>query len=68
MIHLLEFMEFVYERHLIYVRRRDGMPKPWTDDAILQNYRFCNVYRELDTVTQWIAKNWRAPMAEDPDV
>jgi hypothetical protein len=25
----------------------------------LQNYRFCNVHREHDTVTKWIKYNWR---------
>lgn len=49
-------------------RRREGLPKPWTQDPILQNYRFCNVYREDDTVTQWIKENWRDPNTTDPDV
>lgn len=34
-------------------------PPPWTDDEILQNWRFCNVRREDDKVTRWIAANWR---------
>src|SRR6185369_9375761 len=34
----------------------------------LQAYRFCNVYREFDTVTQWIAKHWRDPHSGDPDL
>jgi hypothetical protein len=56
------FLYWVKERHAIYVRRFiDSKPKPWTNDPILQQYRFCNVYRELDTVTQWIAENWREP-------
>ena len=33
------------------------LPKPWTEDEIVQNYRFCNVDRNNDTVTQWIYKN-----------
>jgi hypothetical protein len=45
-----------------------NQPKPWTDDPILQQFRFCNVYRELDTVTQWIKINWREPHATDPDM
>jgi len=56
------------ERHAIYQRRMQGKSKPWTKDKILQQYRFCNVYRELDTVTQWIGKNWRLPHRSDPNL
>jgi len=50
---------FIKERHLIYQRRFvEKKPKPWTKDPILQQYRFCNVYRELDTQTEWLFKNW----------
>lgn len=57
-----ELSEFIGKRHDIYVAREAGLPKPWTDDRILRQYRFCNVYRELDTVTQWIARHWRKPL------
>ena len=62
------FIAFVKERHAIYMRRYSGQPKPWTDDPILQQYRFCNVFRELDSVTEWIADIWRTPYAADPDL
>jgi hypothetical protein len=65
---LKAFAAFIKERHSIYLKRQAGMPKPWTGDKILQSYRFCNVYRELDTVTQWIRKNWRQPNYHEPDV
>jgi hypothetical protein len=42
---------FVRERHNIYLRRKAGKPKPWTEDPILQRNYFCNVYRELDKTT-----------------
>ena len=54
-----DFLSFINARHRIYLARREGGPKPWTDNPILQNYRFCNVYRELDTVTIWIRENIR---------
>jgi hypothetical protein len=63
-----DLFDFIKERHAIYTRRQQGIKKPWTYDHILQNYRFCNVYRELDTVTQWIAKNWRDPNTNDNNV
>ena len=37
-----------------------------TDDPILRQYRFCNVYREHDRVTVWIRQNIREPYAEHP--
>ena len=63
-----EFIAFVIERHNIYLRRQEGLPAPWTLDPVLSSYRFCNVYRELDTVTQWIRRNWRELNSEHPDV
>lgn len=54
-----ELFKFIKERHAIYLRRQAGLPRPWTKDPILQTYRFCNVFRELDTVTDWIAVRWR---------
>ncbi len=56
-----EVFAFVHERHQIYLRRQAGQPKPWTANPILQQYRFTNVYRELDRVTIWIRENWREP-------
>ncbi len=63
-----EFFAFVKERHAIYECRQAGKSKPWTKDPILRQYRFCNDYRELDTVTIWIRKNWREPFKQDPNV
>jgi hypothetical protein len=60
---------FAQKRHLIYLRRRAGVPAAlWTDDPILKTFRFCNVYRELDAVTEWLRLNWREPHADDPDI
>lgn len=57
---------FIIERHKIWKKRARGKPAPWTKDPILQTYRFCNVYRELDKVTLWIATHWRKPHADYP--
>jgi hypothetical protein len=62
------FVTFVVARHAVYVNRERGHAKPWTPDPILQQYRFCNVYRELDTVTKWISDNWREPHAGENDL
>lgn len=62
------FIEFIVERHAIFERRQRGDERPWTKDPILAEFRFCNVYRELDRVTMWIAKHWREPNKRDPNV
>ena len=63
-----ELFAFMRERHAIYERRQAGMPKPWTDDPILQTYKFCNIYRELDYGTQWFKRGWRERHADNPDL
>lgn len=46
---IIEFYEFIYERQLAWYNRfiRKN-PRPWSGDEILNKYKFCNVYRELD--------------------
>lgn len=56
--------DFIAERHNIFIRRHAGQPKPWTKDPIMRAYRFCNIYRELDTVTVWIMENWIKPYVD----
>lgn len=52
------FFETMYERQMIWKRRfLDGKPRPWTENQILANYKFTNVYRELDRSSQWQIKN-----------
>ena len=63
-----KFFNYLNERHIIYLRRQNGVAYPWTSDAILNEYSFCNVYRELDRVTEWIRVNWREPYADHPNL
>jgi 5-hmdU DNA kinase, helical domain len=37
---------------LVFERRLEGKAAPWTEDEILQEYRFCNVFRASDRVSQ----------------
>jgi hypothetical protein len=65
MKNLSKFFRYARERHQIHLRRAAGASKPYTKDPILQKYRFCQVYRELDRTTQWMAKYVRSqPNAE----
>jgi len=64
-----DFNSFMEERHNIFIRKEiNNEPYPWSDDAILTEYSFCNVYRELDRVTIWIRENWREPYADHPNL
>lgn len=68
-------VKFIAEREATRFRYDNKMPldnvggRPvWTEDTILAEYRFCNVRREDDRVTRWIARNWRNPNRGDPDL
>lgn len=61
-----DFVSFITERHRIYLRRAAGQPPPWTDDPILQEFKFCNPYRENDRATVWLRKEWYEPHHDDP--
>lgn len=58
---------WIDERERIRIAKEAGKPRPWTKDPILATYRFCNVRREDDAVTRWIAKNWRDPYVGHPN-
>ncbi len=52
------FWYWVYERQNIYHKRFIlKFPPPWTKDPILRNYKFTNVYRELDKNSIWLINN-----------
>lgn len=52
---------WIMERETIRLRREAQQAKPWTDDLILQGFRFCNVRRMDDKVSRWLFKNWYLP-------
>lgn len=53
----LAFFEFIYDRQSVWYKRSIlKLPAPWSEDTILQSFRFCNVYRELDGGTREICK------------
>lgn len=59
---------WILERENVRVLKEQNQPKPWTKDAMLQQFRFCNVHREDDKVTVWIRKNWREPFDGHPNM
>jgi hypothetical protein len=56
---------WINEREKIRKQKDSGKPPPWTEDKILQTFKFCNVRREDDRVTRWIDSNWRSPHYDD---
>lgn len=51
------FWRFAAERHAIYQRRLAGIPAPWTEDPVLGEYRFTNVFRASDRVSQYLIRD-----------
>jgi hypothetical protein len=65
---LREMLYWMEERQRIYLKRQAHEPWPWTQDKILQTYRFCNVYREQDKETVWLREHWLQPYADHPNL
>ena len=63
------FFKYARERHQVYLNREAGLSRDkWTRDPILQQYRFTNVFRELDKTTTWFRQNVRDRLRDIPDV
>lgn len=61
------FMHWINERHKIYLKKKEGASPPWTRDKILQEYKFTNVFRVYDAVTQDLMNNVITPHLKDED-
>jgi hypothetical protein len=62
------FFAYARERHQIYLNRAAGQPRPWTEEPVLQQYRFTNVFRELDKTTLWFRDKVREPLRDSQAV
>ena len=51
------FWRFAAERQNIFMRRIRGETRPWTQDPILDQYKFTNAYRAADRVSQYLIRN-----------
>lgn len=51
------FWRYAIERQSIFFKRFQGQTQPWTDDSILQKFKFTNVYRVVDRVTQFLIRH-----------
>lgn len=51
------YWKFAYERQEILFSRLKNKTGPFTDDPILKEYKFTNVYRACDRVSQYLIKD-----------
>lgn len=49
---------WIVERERIRAMKEAGAPKPWTSDALLRDYRWCNVRRMDDAVSRAMLRDW----------
>jgi hypothetical protein len=50
------YWHFAAERQSVFLRRQKDEAPPWTDDPIINTYKFTNVYRASDRVTQFLIR------------
>jgi hypothetical protein len=50
------YWHFIAERQAIFERRHQNIPPLWTADPVLQNFKFTNVFRAADRVSQYLIK------------
>jgi hypothetical protein len=50
------YWRFAAERHRVYEQRLRGLSPPWTSDPVLSAYRFTNVFRAADRVSQFLLR------------
>ncbi|MEJ8860157.1 nucleotide kinase domain-containing protein [Variovorax robiniae] len=50
------YWSFASRRHRAFEARLAGANQPWSNDPILQIFKFCNVFRALDRVSQFLIK------------
>lgn len=62
------YWRFAAERLAMYYRRLADPVGPWTSDSILQTFRFTNVYRAADRVSQYLIREvqYRPDRSQEP--
>lgn len=62
------YFKFAHERHQIYLKQQRGysLPEVLTLDPILQTYRFTNVFRAADRVSQYLIREVIPKGSQEP--
>jgi hypothetical protein len=50
------YWHFAVERQNVFMRRVRGEASPWTTDPVIGTYKFTNVYRAADRVSQYLIR------------
>ena len=58
-----ELFKFMRARESLRCKKATGAPPPWSDDDILNVYKFTNVKREHDRTTEWMRQHFTANAA-----
>lgn len=61
------YWRFATERQNIFFSRLNGRSQPWSDDEILNKYKFTNVYRAADRVSQYLIRDVISHGSQQPD-
>lgn len=62
------YLHFVRARHYVFRARQAGFPQEeWTDDPILRQRKFTNVFRVLDHGSQFVVRELLAPGVSSED-
>lgn len=51
------YWRFATIRQEVFFNRLEGKPFPWSEDPIINHYKFTNTYRASDRVSQYLIKN-----------
>lgn len=51
------YWKFAYERQQVFLNRLRGKKEDWTNDEIIQKFKFTNPYRACDRVSQFLIRN-----------
>jgi hypothetical protein len=61
------YWRFAALRQSLFIRRLGGSLPPWTEDRVLSSFRFTNVYRAADRVSQYLIRNVLYQGEQTPD-
>lgn len=63
------YWKFAVERQRVFFLRFLGRPGPWTENKILQSFKFTNAYRASDRVSQYLIRQviYREDLPSDAD-
>ncbi|NIU83374.1 MAG: hypothetical protein GWN64_07805 [Candidatus Thorarchaeota archaeon] len=60
------YLNLAFERHSMWYKRTIlKEPKPWTNNKILRDFHFTNVFRDLDKTSQYIINKVIKPLSDD---